>query len=92
MTILICSCQGRKTIIKKFFSNYNHIQVIQTLHFVFELTSYIYQKIFPNIYKCTVHYLLLNVIPDENLVSFWINYILYILFIFLMNLLKFPER
>jgi hypothetical protein len=44
MTILICSCQGRKTIIKKFLSNYNHIQVIQTLHLVFELTSYIYTE------------------------------------------------
>jgi hypothetical protein len=42
MTILICSCQGRKTILKKFLSNYNHIQVIQTLHFVFELTSYVH--------------------------------------------------
>jgi hypothetical protein len=41
MTILICSCQGRKTIKKKFLSNYNYIQVIQTLHFVFELTSYV---------------------------------------------------
>ncbi len=31
---------------KKFLSNYNHIQVIQTLHFVFELTSYsvLYQR------------------------------------------------
>jgi hypothetical protein len=29
-----------------------------------------------------LQYLLLNVIPYENLVSFWINYILYTLFIF----------
>ncbi len=45
MTILICSCQGRKTIIKKFLSNYNYIEVIQTLHFVFELTSYMFQAV-----------------------------------------------
>ncbi len=32
---------GRKTIKNKFFSIYNHIHIIQTLHFVPECTSYL---------------------------------------------------
>jgi hypothetical protein len=56
MTILICSCQGRKTIIKKFLSNYNHIQDIQTLHFVFELTSYMLSRIYACMSQSCVNY------------------------------------
>jgi hypothetical protein len=41
LTFLICFCKGRKTIYKNFLSNYKHVQVIQTLHFVPERTSYV---------------------------------------------------
>jgi hypothetical protein len=48
MTILICSCQDRKTIKCKFVSNYKQIPDIETMHFVPERTlleRYLYFKL-----------------------------------------------
>ncbi len=41
MAYLICFWKGRKTFKSKFIPNYIHIHVIQTLEFVFDLTSYV---------------------------------------------------